>query len=111
MLYIIDSFKYAAIDVKRLGGWALQISVSLALSLWVGIWVWTLPLVISYMDNLLLIIEQFVSLKNRLKWASWICFKLDLAFEHFSYWVLENETFDFFFKSTKEEGKGVQKIA
>ena len=60
MLYIIDSFKYAAIDVKRLGGWALQISLSLALSLWVGIWVWTLHLVISYMDNLLLIIEQFV---------------------------------------------------
>ena len=39
-------------------------------------------------------------------WASWICFKLDLVFKHFSYWVLENEA-----KPLKDEGERVQEIA
>ena len=35
----------------------------------------------------------------------------DLAFKHFSYWLLENETFEnFFAKFAKEEGAGIQKI-
>ena len=45
---------------------------------------------------------------------SWICFKLDLAFKYFSYWVFENETFEnFFAKFSKEEEEGgsVQKIS
>ena len=36
---------------------------------------------------------------------------LDLAFKHFSYWLLDNETFEIFFaKSAMEEGRGIQKI-
>ena len=61
---------------------------------------------ISNMDNLFLINEKFVSLKYQWKWASSICFKLDLAFKHFSYWVLENDTFEKKkFKSPEEGGK------
>ena len=46
-------------------------------------------------------------MKDRWEWASWICFKLDLAFKHFSYWLLENEIFEnFFAKSAKEVGEG-----
>ena len=35
----------------------------------------------------------------------------DLAFKHFSYWLLENETFEIFFAKFAKEGGGIQKIA
>ena len=55
------------------------------------------------MDNLFLISVQFIQLKYLWKWTSWICFKLDLVFEHFSYWVLDNEAFENFFAMSAKE--------
>ena len=61
--------------------------------------------VISNTDNLFLILEQFVQLKDRWKWVSLICFcfKLDLAFEIFHIECCRMTLLlNIFLKSTKE---------